>query len=78
MTGDAPKIVFGTLEASVCELVLNRGNLNIQSSCDINTPSGRRLSISDYDELLEDVSRLKAEVAELRQILQSAVLTNTD
>jgi len=77
MTGDAPKIVFGTLESPICELTLDRSLGSLRSSCDINTnPSltGRRLSSGSspsYDELKLEIATLKVDLANLRDIVQS-------
>ena len=44
MTGHAPKIIFGTAASPVCELLLDRTNNRLESTCPLQT--GRRLEES--------------------------------
>ena len=37
LTGGAPKILFGEMDAPVCELALDRENTRLNSTCDIST-----------------------------------------
>jgi len=67
LTGVAPKIIFGTMDAPVCELSLNRGNSWIESSCPVI--SNRRRLDDDEFEWKSKLEALKAEVAELRHKL---------
>jgi len=77
MTGDAPKLVFGTLESPVCELSLDRTNRKLKSTCPIES-SGRRLDeimasgrghddkvVGELEQLKGDIAMLKAQVAQL-------------
>ena len=45
LTGDMPRIIFGTVESPVCELSLNRANGRLDSTCSLQ--AGRRLN--EYD-----------------------------
>jgi hypothetical protein len=76
LTGHAPKIVFGTPDSPICELVLDRTSGSLKSSCDIDTltsQTGRRLGDSPvrYDVLRKEIAALKAEVSALRDTVLS-------
>ena len=84
MTGDAPKIVFGSLESPVCDLTLNRAIGGLQSSCAISTPAadgGRRLGDFDetpYQSFKSELRTLGEEVVELRRIVRGLEMKNAD
>jgi len=84
MTGDAPKIVFGSLESPVCDLTLNRAIGGLQSSCAISTPAaygGRRLGDFDespYQSFKSELRTLREEVVELRRIVRGLEMKNAD
>ena len=64
MTGDQPKIIFGTLETPICELSLDRTNAELVSSCSLQT--GRRLEESMEAPLSERLTALEQESADLK------------
>ena len=39
LTGDAPKILFGQIDAPVCQVTLNRTEGHLTSTCDLHPPS---------------------------------------
>jgi len=69
LTGDSPIIKFGDPNAPTCELALDRASVSLTSTCEISqagSQAGRRLQ----DELNSDLAALKAEVANMKKILQ--------
>jgi len=74
LTGEAPKIVFGSLDSPVCDLKLNRATGSLESSCTITTPAmdgERRLSDFDgarYHAVKSELQKLREDVVQLRRI----------
>ena len=82
LTGNAPTIKFGPELSPVCSLKLDSANNQLESTCAIHTPAGRRLedeqglptdfvSRMEHEALVVRYKALRTEVAELRRILQA-------
>ena len=74
LTGQAPRIVFGSAAAPVCSLSLDGANGQILSSCELvdeSAPGRRRLSRASAP-VEAELKALRAEVAELRTALRAA------
>ena len=77
LTGTAPRVVFGSLAAPVCELRVDSAAGRLVSTCAIASADGRRLAADDEDldaaggqrQVREELTELKLEIAELRQRL---------
>jgi hypothetical protein len=70
LTGIAPKIHFGPEAAPICSLMLDSATSRIVSTCQLDTPTGRRLQDTNaFASLLAEHNALKAEVVELRRIV---------
>jgi len=64
MSGDAGKIIWGKLENPVCELILDRANTRLNSTCDIFTTENDLLK-AKVSTLEAKVSTVEADNAEL-------------
>ena len=69
MTGDDPKLIFGTLENPTCQLSIDRPNSRLVSTCSIQ--DSRRLEEAfdcegKYAALEQKYEALQSEVSELR------------
>ena len=87
MTGDVPRIIFGDIAEPVCELLLDRINNRIMSTCPLQTTSlsHRRLDKerdmdtaaapceTRYSNLKEEVGTLSARIAELEAHIDKLV-----
>jgi len=66
LTGDAPRIIFGEVDAPVCELMLDRSHGRLESTCAIAS-TARRLDEEEEDaDWVKELNELKVEVAKLR------------
>jgi hypothetical protein len=69
LTGDAPKIIFGTIESPICELSLDRTNGRLDSTCSLNT--GRRLDEIYLSKQEHELTHVKTELEDVkRQLLE--------
>ena len=76
MTGDDPKLIFGTLEDPTCQLSIDRLNSRLVSTCSIQ--DSRRLEETfdceaKYAALEQKYEALQSEVSELRQSIDALV-----
>lgn len=74
MTGDDPKLIFGTLEDPTCQLSIDRPNSRLISTCSIQ--DSRRLEETfdceaKYAALEQKYEALQSEVSELRQSIDA-------
>merc|ERR1711959_876496 len=72
MTGDDPKLIFGTLENPPCQLSIDRPNSRLVSTCSIQ--DSRRLEEAGdckgkYSALEKQYKAVQSEVSELRGLL---------
>ena len=73
MTGDNPKLIFGTLEKPTCQLSVDRPNSRLVSTCSIQ--DSRRLEETfdceaKYLALEQQYKALRTEVSELRSLAE--------
>jgi len=72
MTGDDPKLIFGTLEDPTCQLSVDRLNSRLVSTCSIQ--DSRRLEETfdcegKYAALEQKYEAVQTEVSELRHLV---------
>ena len=77
MTGDDPKLIFGTLDNPVCQLSVDRSNSRLVSTCPIQ--DSRRLEETfdceaKYAALEQKYEALQTEVSELAEQLKAAMM----
>jgi len=73
MTGDDPKLIFGTIEKPICQLSIDRPNSRLVSTCSIQ--DSRRLEEAfdcegKYAALEQKHKALQIEVSELRSLAE--------
>ena len=81
MTGDDPKLIFGTLEDPTCQLSVDRLNSRLVSTCSIQ--DSRRLEETfdceaKYAALEQKYEALQSEVSELRQSIDALKMTKRE
>ena len=73
MTGNDPKLIFGTLEEPTCQLSIDRANSRLVSTCSIqdSAAASRRRSTAGgkYSALEQKYNELQSEVSELRGLV---------
>jgi hypothetical protein len=70
LTGDRPRVIFGTITSPVCELVLNRASNGLESTCHIETGSRRLEEVHDQNKkLIMELAEVKAELAHLKELV---------
>ena len=82
MTGNDPKLIFGTLENPACQLSIDRPNSRLVSTCSIQ--DSRRLEETfdceaKYAALEQKYEALQSEVSELRRSIDALLkMTRTE
>ena len=81
MTGDNPKLIFGTLENPTCQLSVDRPNSRLVSTCSIQ--DSRRLEETfdceaKYLALEQQYKALRTEVSELRSLAEKLKAVKMD
>jgi hypothetical protein len=81
MTGDDPKLVFGTLESPICQLSIDRSNSRLVSTCAIQ--ESRRLEETvdcevKYSVLAQKCETLRLEVSEMRRLVDELKATKVE
>lgn len=73
LAGDSPKILFGLLDSTICEVALNRTKGHLTSTCDIHTPSNVMALIHNLTEIVGSqqarLDSLEAQVESMRHFV---------